>query len=133
MDLNFSEEQEMLREMVRGVCTEYAPIETVRSLEDDPIGYPEAFWKQLAELGLLGLTLPEAYGGADQSLLDAAIVYEEFGRSLAPSPHFVSAVLCGGALRIAGSPEQKEEWLRAIAGGEAIVTPAWLEPCLAPK
>ena len=128
MDLDFSQEQEILREMVRGVCSEYAPIDVVRKMEDDPIGFSPAFWKQLGELGLLGLSLPEKHGGADQSLLDAALVYEEFGRALSPSPHFVSSVLSGGALVLAGSEAQKQEWLPRIISGEAILTPAWLEP-----
>ena len=128
MDLEFSEEQEVLREMVRGLCTEFAPLETVRQLEDDATGYPAEFWKRLGDLGLLGLQIPEAYGGAQQSLLEAAIVYEEFGRALAPSPHFASAVMGAGALLAAGSEAQKREWLPKIASGEAIVTPAWLEP-----
>jgi alkylation response protein AidB-like acyl-CoA dehydrogenase len=128
MDLDFSEEQEMLREMVRGVCNDYAPMEVVRAMEDDPTGYPSDFWKQLGELGLLGVLLPEAYGGSGQSMLEAAIVYEEFGRALSPSPHFVSSVLSAGALMQAGSDEQRSTWLPRIASGEAILTPAWLEP-----
>jgi alkylation response protein AidB-like acyl-CoA dehydrogenase len=128
MNLDFSEEQEQLRDMVRGVCGEYASLETVRAMEDDPTGYPAELWKQLGELGLLGLLIPEGYGGAAQSLLEAAVVYEEFGRALAPSPHFVSAVLGAGAILRAGSEEQKQEWLPRIASGEAILTPAWLEP-----
>ena len=51
MDLEFSQEQEMLREMVRGVCAELAPMEVVRKFEDDPIGFPADYWKQLGELG----------------------------------------------------------------------------------
>ncbi len=128
MDLDFNEEQNVLREMVRGVCNEYAPLQTVRELEDDPTGYPAEFWKQLGELGLLGILIPESYGGSEQSLLEAAILYEEFGRSLAPSPHFVSAVMSAGVLLHAGSEEQKRSWLPRIASGEAILTPAWLEP-----
>ena len=54
MDLDFTEEQEMLREMVRGVCASSSPLETVRALEDDPVGYPAELWKQLAELDLSG-------------------------------------------------------------------------------
>ena len=128
MDLDFSEEQAMLREMVRGMFAEYAPIEIVRELEDDPKGYPEELWKQLAELDLLGLTIPEAYGGSGLGMIEAAIVYEEIGRSLAPSPHFVSCVLAANALLQGGSEEQKQAWLPKIASGEAILTPAWLEP-----
>jgi alkylation response protein AidB-like acyl-CoA dehydrogenase len=128
MDLDFTEEQEMLREMVRGMCGEYSPLEVVREMEDDPTGYPSDFWKQLAELGLLGLTLPEKYEGGGQSALEAAIVYEEFGRALCPSPHFVSSVLSGGVLSLAGSNQQQDAWLPKIVSGEAILTPAWLEP-----
>ncbi len=128
MNLDFSEEQSVLREMVRGLCREYAPLELVRAMEDDPTGYPAELWKQLGALGLLGLLIPEAYGGAEQSLLEAAIVYEELGRALAPSPHFVSAVLSAGVLLEAGSEAQKQAWLPAIASGESILTPAWYEP-----
>jgi alkylation response protein AidB-like acyl-CoA dehydrogenase len=128
MDLAFTEEQDMLRNTVRELCREQAPIAIVRAMEDDPIGYPAAFWKKLSELGLLGLTLPERYGGAGQSALEGAIVYEELGRSLAPSPHFASSVLSAGVLAFAGSDAQKDEWLPRIASGEAILTPAWLEP-----
>ncbi len=128
MDLDFSEEQQVLRDMVRGLCAEYASLETVRACEDDATGYPEDFWKQLGELGLLGILIPEAWGGSGQTLLEAAVVYEEFGRSLAPSPHFASAVIGAGALIRAGSDAQKAEWLPKIASGEAILVPAWTEP-----
>lgn len=128
MDLDFNEEQQMLRETVQRLCAECAPISVVREMEDDPIGYPEKLWKQMAELGLTGLTLPEEYGGAGQSFVEAAIMYEELGRALAPSPHFVSAVVSAGAILAAGSDAQKEAWLPQIASGEAILTPAWLEP-----
>lgn len=127
MDLDFSEEQDILREMVAGVLTEYCPIETVREMEDHAVGYPEELWKQFSELGLQGLLIPEQYGGSAQSMLEAAIVYEEFGRGLAPTPHFVSSVIGAGVLLAAGSDAQKEEWLTRIAAGEAILAPAWLE------
>jgi alkylation response protein AidB-like acyl-CoA dehydrogenase len=128
MDLSFSEEQDMLREMVRGVCSSYAPLDTVRAMEDDPTGYPDELWKQLGELDLIGLMIPVEYGGSGMSILDATVVYEEFGRALAPSPHFVSAVMSGGVLLRGGSEEQKNMLLPEIASGEEIVTVAWFEP-----
>lgn len=128
MDLDFTDEHEILREMVRAVCTEHCPVEVVRALEDDPKGYPDELWKQLVELGLVGILIPEAYGGQEQGLLEAAILYEELGRVLAPTPHFQSAVLSAGALVAAGSDAQKQAWLPGIASGERILTPAWLEP-----
>jgi alkylation response protein AidB-like acyl-CoA dehydrogenase len=128
MDLDFTDEQEMLRETVRGVCEKHASLAVVREVEDDPVGLPDSFWTQLADLGLLGLTIPEEYDGSAMSMLDAAVVYEEFGRALAPSPHFVSSVLCGGVLEHAGDDMQRGQWLPRIACGDAILTPAWLEP-----
>jgi alkylation response protein AidB-like acyl-CoA dehydrogenase len=127
MDLDRTEEQEMLREMVRGVCSAYAPLATVRALEDDPIGYPTELWKQLGELDLIGLMIPPEYGGSGMTMLEGAVVYEELGRALAPSPHFVSAVMGAGVLLHAGSDEQKQEYLPRLASGETILSVAWLE------
>src|ERR1700693_4448268 len=93
LNLDFSPEQEMLRTTLRGVLASTCPISTVRELEDDPIGYSPILWKQLAELDLIGILLPEAYGGSDMTALEGVVLYEELGRSLAPVPHFVSAVL----------------------------------------
>ncbi len=128
MDLDFTEEQDMLRDMVRGMCAQYASLEVVRAQEDDPKGYSDEFWKQMGELDLLGLIIPAEYGGADMSMLEASIVYEEFGRAIAPSPHFVSCILGATALLQGGSEDQKKALLPRIAAGEAILTPAWLEP-----
>jgi alkylation response protein AidB-like acyl-CoA dehydrogenase len=128
LDLKFSAEQEMLRETVRGVCATTSPLSVVRELEDDPTGFSPELWKQLAHLDLIGLQLPEEYGGSGMSALEGVVLYEEFGRSLAPSPHFVSSVLSGGALARAGSEAIKQEWLPRIVTGEAILSPAWLEP-----
>lgn len=128
MDLDLTAEQEMLGEMVRGVCSSYASLETVRALEDDPVGFPTELWKQMAELDLIGLMVPAEYGGSEMSALEGAVVYMELGRALAPSPHFVSAVMGAGVLLRAGTDEQKREWLPRIVAGDAIVSTAWLEP-----
>jgi alkylation response protein AidB-like acyl-CoA dehydrogenase len=74
------------------------------------------------------MLLPEQYGGSEMSMLDGVVVYQELGRALAPSPHFVSSVMGAGVILAAGSDAQKEEWLPRISAGEAVVTPAWLEP-----
>jgi alkylation response protein AidB-like acyl-CoA dehydrogenase len=128
LDLNFSAEQDMLRETVRGLCASASPLSVVRELEDDPVGYSPELWKQLAHLDLIGLQLPEEFGGSGMSAIESVVLYEEFGRSLAPSPHFVSSILSGGLLALAGTADQKQEWLPRIVTGEAVLTPAWLEP-----
>ena len=126
MDLAFTDEQEMLREAVRGLCDDAA--DTVRALEDDPVGYDDGFWQGLVGMGLTGLMLPADVGGSEMGLLDAVVVYEELGRSLVPSPHFVSSVVASGILDAAGSDDQRSNWLPSIASGEAVLSVAWLEP-----
>ena len=128
LDLEFDQEQELLRQTARDALAKHSSLEVVRAMEDDPVGYPTALWEQLAELDLIGLLLPEEYGGSGMSLIEGVALYEELGRALAPTPHFVSAVLSGGVLAAAGSDAQKERWLRSVASGEAILTPCWLEP-----
>ena len=122
LNLDFTEEQDMLRDMVRGLLGQYASNEQIRALEDDPVGYSADLWAQLAELDLIGLLLPAQYGGSEMSLLEGVIFYEELGRALAPTPHLVSAVVSAGAIVRAGSDTQREEWLAKIAKGEAMAT-----------
>lgn len=132
LNLDFTPEQDMLREAVRGLCGRLSPLERVRELEDDPDGIARELWDQLGELGLCGLMVPESLGGSDMSLIDGVVVYEELGRALAPVPHFVSCVLSAAAMVAArgGSPPTgaTAELLAEIASGAVIVTPAWLEP-----
>jgi alkylation response protein AidB-like acyl-CoA dehydrogenase len=128
MDLDFSDEQILLRDTVRELCARHVPTDVVRAMENDPECYPEGFWKQAAQLGLHGMRLPEQHGGTAMTLLDAAVVYTELGRALVPSPHFVSTVLAGQVLAVAGSAEQQQRWLPRIASGDGAFTVAWLEP-----
>jgi alkylation response protein AidB-like acyl-CoA dehydrogenase len=128
LDLSFSAEQDMLRDTVRRVCTTYSPLSAVRALEDDTTGYSPEMWKQLAELDLVGLLLPPEFGGSGMGALEGVVLYEELGRALAPTPHFPSAVFCGGALARAGSDEQRRHWLSSVASGDIVASPAWLEP-----
>ena len=128
LDLDFTHEQDMLRDMVRGLCGEFSPLERVRALEDDPDGIARDLWQRFGDLGLCGLMVPESAGGSGMSLIDGVVLYEELGRSLAPLPHFVSCVLAAGAVIEAGTPTQQDEMLGLIASGEAIATVAWLEP-----
>jgi alkylation response protein AidB-like acyl-CoA dehydrogenase len=128
LDLDFSPEQEMLRQTVRDVLERHCPLDVVRDMEDNPTGYPLSLWTQLGELDLIGLLLPEEFGGSAMTLVEGVALYQELGRALAPTPHFESAVLSGGVIALAGSDAQKSRWLGAIATGESIFTPAWLEP-----
>jgi alkylation response protein AidB-like acyl-CoA dehydrogenase len=125
MDLEFTEEQQMLRETIRSLLQKYSSPEIVRELEDTEPGYRQDLWDELARQGLLGLTLPESVGGSNMTALENVILYEELGRALTPSPHFVSSVIGAALLR---ASENGEGWLTRIASGDAILTLAWHEP-----
>lgn len=128
MDFGFSEYQEMLKTMARDFLEKECPVSLVRDMEEDEKGYSPDLWRKMADLGWLGLILPEKYGGSDGSFVDAIILIEEMGRALLPAPFLTTVVL--GALPVlsAGTEEQKEEILPGIAGGEVILTMALTEP-----
>lgn len=127
MDLSLTDEQQMLREAVRGLCESHATPDDIRALEDDAAGFSQDIWQGLAQMDLLGLSLPEAHGGSGMGSLETVILHEELGRHLVPSPHLVSIVMAGGLLAAAGSDEQQSAWLPRAARGEAILTVAWYE------
>lgn len=128
MDMDFTPEQDLLRESVRRTCERHAGLDVVRKLENDPVGYSPALWSALADLGVLGVTIDEKYDGSGMTMIDAAVIYEEFGRALVPSPHFVSCILAAGLISRSSNDDLKARLLPAIASGESIVTVAALEP-----
>ena len=127
MELGFNEEQNILRSTVNSMCNEYADLSSLREIEDSDKGYSEKFWNQLTQLGLTGLAIPEEYGGSNMGLLDAVVVYEEFGRALALSPHFMSSIVATYLINELGTSKQKTNLLPNIASGKKIITVAWLE------
>jgi alkylation response protein AidB-like acyl-CoA dehydrogenase len=127
VDFGFSEEQEMLRESARGLLEKECPPAAVRRLMEDERGYDPALWKKMAGLGWTGLTIPEEFGGAGLTYVDLALVMEEMGRALLPSP-FIWTTMAAEAIRRAGSEAQKRAILPKIAAGETIATIAWMEP-----
>ncbi|HKV54843.1 MAG TPA: acyl-CoA dehydrogenase family protein [Candidatus Binataceae bacterium] len=127
MDFGFSEEQEMLRQSARSLLEKECPSTLVRKLMEDPHGYDTALWKKMAELGWLGLAIPEEYGGGGLSYVDLVLVMEEMGRVVLPSP-FIWTVMVAEAIKRAGSDAQKKALLPKVVAGELIATPAFLEP-----
>lgn len=124
-DLHFSEEQAMLLDVAREFCRHKSPISVVREqLESDP-GYDPALWREIAELGWCGISLPEACGGSGLGIGALVPVVESMGRAMLASP-LVSSALAGQLLWRAAGAERGERWLSAIAGGGAA-TVAWLE------
>ena len=128
MDFGFSEEQEMLRKSARDFLAAESPMTYVRRMMEDDRGFTDAQWRQMAELGWMGLILPEQYGGAGGDFVDMVVVLEEMGRAVLPGPFFATVVLGGVALLEGGSDGQKASFLPKIAAGDLRVTLAQLEP-----
>lgn len=126
MDLNLSAEQTILVESARELLGRRSPLAAVRALEAAGRGFDRELWREVARLGWVGLTLPSEGGHFD--LLDVALLADEMGRALFPSP-FVPTVAMGAWLIDAfGDEEQRRRWLPRLATGELAVTVALAEP-----
>ena len=128
MDLALSEEQEMVKKMARDFLTDKLPKAVVKEIEESELGYSPELWREIAELGWVGLVLPEEYGGGGMGFLDLAVLLEEMGRACLPGSYFSTVVLGGLPILDAGSEEQKQQYLPKIASGETIFTLALTEP-----
>ncbi|RMF85311.1 MAG: acyl-CoA dehydrogenase [Nitrospinota bacterium] len=128
MDFALTEEQELLQTTARDFLQQECPITVVRNLETDEKGYSPEIWKKMADLGWVGLTFPEEFGGIGGSFLDLVLIIEEIGRAVLPSPLFTTTVLGGQLLMEAGTQAQQQEYLPKIAAGEWIMSLAFVEP-----
>jgi len=126
MHFGLTDEQKLLQQTVRGFVEGECPPKRLRELFDAGTGHDPALWKGLREMGLPGLAVSERHGGAGLELLELALVAEELGRGALPGP-LLGHALAGLAVELAGSESQRERWLPALAGGEAIGTVAWCE------
>src|SRR5579864_3775183 len=127
MNFDFSDEQKQLRDTARKFLAEKCPSNAVRAVLDGKAPHDRELWQGLAEMGFLGVAIPESYGGAGAGHLELCVIAEEMGRALAPVPFSSTVYLAAEALLIAGSDAQKKKWLLKIASGEAIGTLALFE------
>jgi len=126
VDFAFSSDQQLLKNAARSFLDERCPPAVVRALWDDARGAGDPLWKELAQLGWLGLALPEAHGGSGLGMVETAIVLEEMGRAAYPGPYWPTA-LAGLLLARAGSEAQQARWLPAIATGGARAAVAFVD------
>ena len=115
------DDQKMLQETAANFLREEGgPAKQLRHWRDTGCtdGYGTALWKQFGELGLTGICVPEEQGGLGLGAVEAALVLEEIGRNLTPSPFLMTAVV--GARAIAGTAHA-ERWFPGILRGEAVV------------
>ena len=127
MNFDFSDDQKQLRDQARKFLAEKCAPKAVRAVLDGKAPYDRDLWKGLADMGFLGVTIPEAFGGSGAGHLELCVIAEEIGRALAPVPFSSTVYLAAEALLLAGSEAQKQKWLPAIAKGAAIGTLALFE------
>ncbi|MEQ8263952.1 acyl-CoA dehydrogenase family protein [Pseudohaliea sp.] len=127
MNLDFSEEQKQLRDTVRAYLSDHAPMERARTVLESGTGIDRELWTVAGEMGWLGVTIPEAYGGCGFGSLELAVVAEELGRAISPVPVSSSIYLACEAILRGGSEEQQERYLPKLASGELIGTFALAE------
>ena len=127
MNFGFTEDQEALRDATRKFLDNECPSTFVRKMMADDTAHATELWKKIAQLGWLGIIVPEDFGGSGGSFLDLVVILEEAGKSLLPGPFFASALLGTTAILGGGSASQKEALLPKIVEGNHIVTLALAE------
>ena len=127
MEFELNEEQKILQKSAADFLKRECPKERVRRIEESDEKYSPELWRKMADLGWMGLHLPEQYGGMDWSFLNMAVLLEEMGYNICPGP-FISTTLLGCVpILHGGTDDQKQEILPGVAGGELILTMALTE------
>ena len=127
MDFSFSEEQQEIQKLAAQILGDKVTHERLKEIEASPEWFDGDLWAELAKAGLVGIALPEDVGGGGFSILEAALVLEEIGRTVAPVPYYATVIL--GALAVAefGTDEQRKRLLPGVADGSTVLTAALSE------
>jgi hypothetical protein len=127
VDFSYTEDEQALRELSRKILEDYITQDRLKEVEASEDRIDRKAWKALAEANLLGVALPEEYGGSEMDLAALSILFEEIGRAVAPVPAYATLVL--GALPVAefGSDEQKQRLLPSVASGDIILSASLVE------
>lgn len=120
MDFSFTDDQVELRNLTARLLSDKATPEHLKTIRESATQVDVALWREMAELGLVGIGLPESVGGGGLGFTEVCIVLEEVGRSVAPVPALPVMAMAGPVLAEYGTPEQ----LEGLASGERIVTVA---------
>ncbi|WP_280241335.1 acyl-CoA dehydrogenase family protein [Nocardia abscessus] len=128
MDFDLTDEQVMLRDTVRDLLVRTYDAESRLKVVDSELGWSRDVWRQLADLGVLGLSFAEEDGGVGAGPVETMVVLEEVGRRLAPEPILDAVLVPGGLIAAAGSAEQRQRILPEVASGAKLLAFAHAEP-----
>ena len=119
MALILNEEQQSLKDIAREFLQKNAPVTHFREIRDtkNELGYDEALWKEMVDLGWSGILIPEEYGGFDFGMVGMGSIFEEMGKTLTPSPLFSTGVLGASLISLGGNNSQKQSFLPKIVDG----------------
>ena len=126
MYFDLTDEQQAIKSTAREFLAARYKSERIRELAESEFGFEQSDWEEMAELGWPGLALPEEWGGQGLGIVDLAVLFEELGYALAPSP-LLSSTVAGLVLATVGDDGQRERWLRPLASGEKRGTIALFE------
>ena len=127
MNFSLNEEQRLLKDSVERFVRENCSLDQHRALVSSELGYSERSWRQMTDLGWLGINVPEAYGGIGGGPVETMVLMEAFGAGLVLGPYFPSVALGGNLVAMAGSEAQKQAILPALVAGELKLAFAWVE------
>jgi alkylation response protein AidB-like acyl-CoA dehydrogenase len=122
MKFTFSEDQLLFQSSVRNLLAKECTAERIRALWETDTGRSPERWSKLAEIGLLGMLVPESHGGLGMSEIDLVLLLEETGRAALPEPVVETAAIGAPLLRDSSDDARKEQWLGPVASGEAVLT-----------
>ena len=126
MNFDLTDEQRLLVDSVASFAKKQSPVTRLRQTREEPLGFSREVWKQMGDLGWLGMSLPEAAGGLAQSFADVALILEHLGKTLVPEP-ILPAIVAATPIARLGSEEQMGRWLAPLAAGDACLALAWAE------
>ncbi len=127
MDFSLSEEQQEVRDLARKILEDRCTQDRLRAIEASSEGVDLELWRDLARANLLGVGLPEAFGGSDLGFFTTCVVLEEFCRAVAPVPALATLVMAALPIARFGSPAQQQRWLPGVVSGELILSAGLLE------
>ena len=127
IDLTLDDDQLLLQQSANEFFRRRYPSEFVRAIEAGDVGYSPEHWREMADLGWMGITIPAEFGGGGGRYLDLYPIYEEMGRFLVPSPHLDAVAVAADVVLSAGTDAQRASLLPRIAAGDLVMIPAVLE------
>ncbi len=122
-----TEEQIMIQDSAASFMEQDSELGRVRECRFNQPGYQKSVWKEIADLGWLGLTIPENYGGMGMGFSELVLLVEQMGKGLLPEPYVATVVLAGGAILNGDNEPAKKELLGKLVEGDWIPALAWQE------